>query len=667
MIYTVKMKNLKIIVTLVILTFLIAVLAAGWYWLESDKFEPIQQENNAPIKKEIKETVAESVAPPKTVPALQDELATPSTALTNFEWNIGTRQTYRYQLQTDLKVDIAATLKQDKNAPTQWQHIQTQFSGILNLRVFAKNHDRIQVGVQLSQVDYQLNQQKFELLTALLQTFFLVEMSPEGKPLYYHFPRYIDHSNQVFLKELIDNIQFSLNANPIAPNWTTQETHGSGGYEAKYQREAENKFKKQKVKYTYVTFQQSTTEKTEQLPIKLTGEVKHSESTAQLMKQVNWLYLLDGKEEAEFSTVSGTLAQIMAQVHLGFSRDAQDSNLGIWRAPDDFDAVIQQFATAQGDVSLSENVIKQLERDKLRQQYANVSVAQLIDAMKSTDAKNANSWQALRDYLAVYPQVALEIPNLLETADRDLANKIISVLEIVATPEAQQALSTIATHPSQEEAPQQRAVQAIIAFNFVEQPQPQVVETLKKLANSPDNERSDTALLAMGSVLEHTAGSIQVEVRDEINRRLENSAPEQKPTLLRAIGNSRDSSFLPKVTPYFADSSVDVRTAATEAVRKFQDAESLGYLLNALTQDADRQVRLSALDSLKQREDKLQALPKLKEQLLQETDPELKAKLIQFLGAQKANDSQIVDVLKQSLQQETDRDMKKHLYNEIYR
>lgn len=664
MVYTVQMKNLKIIVTLVVLTFLTALLAAGWYWLESSKLE---QENNAPISAPIqKETIVKSETQPKSAPVLQDELATPSTALTNFEWNIGTRQTYRYQLKTDLKVDIAATLKQDKNEPTQWQQIQTQLSGILNLRVFAKNHDRVQVGVQLSQVDYQLNQQKFELLTALLQTFFLVEMSPEGKPLYYHFPRYIDHSNQVFLKELIDNIQFSLSANPIDPNWMTQETHGSGSYEAKYQREAENKFKKQKVKYTYVTFQQPT-EKTEQLPIELTGDVKHSESTAQLMKQVNWLYLLDGKEDAEFNTASGTLAKITAQVHLGFSRDAQDSNLGIWRAPDDFDAVIQQFATAQGDVSLSENVIKQLERDKLRQQYANVSVSQLIDAMKNGSSKDSQSWQALRDYLAVYPQVALEIPNLLETADRDLANKIISVLEIVATPEAQQALSTIATHPSQEEAPQQRAVQAIIAFNFVEQPQPQVVETLKKLANSADNERSDTAVLAMGSVLEHTVGSIQVEVRDEINRRLENSTSEQQPTLLRAIGNSRDSSFLPKVTPYFAAPSVDVRAAATEAVRKFQDAESLGYLLNALTQDADRQVRLSALDSLKQREDKLQALPKLKEQLLQETDPELKAKLIQFLGAQKVNDAQIVDVLKQSLQQETDRDMKKHLYNEIYR
>jgi len=665
MVYTVQMKNLKIIVTLVVLTFLTALLAAGWYWLESSKLE---QENNAPISAPIpKETIAKSETQPKSAPVLQDELATPSTALTNFEWNIGTRQTYRYQLKTDLKVDIAATLKQDKNEPTQWQQIQTQLSGILNVRVFAKNHDRVQVGVQLSQVDYQLNQQKFELLTALLQTFFLVEMSPEGKPLYYHFPRYIDHSNQVFLKELIDNIQFSLSANPVDPNWTTQETHGSGNYEAKYQREAENKFKKQKVKYTYVTFQQPT-EKTEQLPIKLTGDVKHSESTAQLMKQVNWLYLLDGKEEAEFNTVSGTLARNMAQVHLGFSRDEQDPNLGIWRAPDDFDAVIQQFATAQGDVSLSENVIKQLERDKLRQQYANVSVSQLIDAMKNGSSKDSQSWQALRDYLSVYPQVALEIPNLLETADRDLANKIISVLEIVATPEAQQALSTIATHPSQEEAPQQRAVQAIIAFNFIEQPQPQVFETLKKLANSADNERSDTALLAMGSVLEHAGGSLgSLEVRDEINRRLENSTPEQQPTLLRAIGNSRDSSFLPKVTPYFAAPSVDVRAAATEAVRKFQDAESLGYLLNALTQDADRQVRLSALDSLKQREDKSQALPKVKEQLLQETDPELKAKLIQFLGVQKTNDPQIVDVLKQSLQQETDRDMKKHLYNEIYR
>lgn len=140
-----------------------------------------------------------------------------------------------------------------------------------------------------------------------------------------------------------------------------------------------------------------------------------------------------------------------------------------------------------------------------------------------------------------------------------------------------------------------------------------------------------------------------------------------KAILLRAVGNSGDASFLPDVEPYLTAEDSDTRAAATEAMRKFNDPTSLTHILTALTTDDHREVRLSALRSLQDREDNAQALSTLKEYLSKETDPELRVDLIQFLGKHKAEDPNIVDVLKQELPRESDREIKKQLCNEIYR
>jgi HEAT repeat protein len=651
-----------------------AVIGGGWYLFQSTRTPaPV-----APVVVTTPQLTAKTQPVAGAKPAVVavtkpvvDALATPTTTatptLTQFIWQANARQTYRYQSKVDLKIDTGATM-QTKSA---WQQINSQLSGILNVRVFDKHQDRIRLGVQLSAVDFNINGQTFPPLTTLFGTFFLVEMSPEGKPLQFNFPRYLNVANQLFVKEIVNSIQVVLPTQATATTWKTQEAHNTGDYQADYQRPTKGDIHKHKTDYLTVTLQQGGDQTA---PLRLTDKIKQSEFTARLATPQSWLQTLQGEEKIDFNLPTGKLAEMVSQIQLTLSDDPQDPNLGIWRAANDYDQVLQTFATAEGEVSVSQNILKQLEVDKLRQQYANTNLTTFVNTLTGIFGKGESIsadkiipyMQEIEQYLTVYPDAALEMPALLETLNpsETLAAYLIGALEHAGTSQAQQALSTIATNPKPEA--QSRAIQAIGSFNFIEHPESPVVTTLLQLADGDDSERANTALLAMGSVLKNSEGFQQAQVREELIQRLQDGKG-YPATLLRAVGNSGDGSLLPNVEPYLNAPQTEVRAAAVQALRSFKDPTSLNYLVNAITTDTHQEVRNSALQALARREDNAQAVNAMRTYLPQATDTELRTNLIKFLGEHKVDDPQIVETLRQQLTQEQDRDMRKNLYNAIHR
>lgn len=627
---------------------------------------PTSMELLEPIKKLTKPS--DQLATPTTIRL--DALATPSTTVDTlqFRWQPSARQTYLYKTNVYIKVDTGATLK----AKSAWQEVSNHLSGVLNVRVFDRHKDRIRVGVQLSNVDFKLNNQDFPLLTTLLGTFFLVEMSMEGKPLQFNFPRYIDPSNQLFIKEIVNSVQVVLPSSTTQTSWKTEENHNTGDYQAAYQRSSKGDILKHKVKYSTVNLQQND-QKANQL--KLTDKIEQSSFTAQVATQQSWLQSLKGEERIDFNMISGKLIEMSSQVELTLSKQPQDPNLGIWRAADDYDEVLSSFAEAKGDVSLSQNIIDQLESEKLREQFANTKISTLVnilmDKFGSNEKFDINElipyMQEIEKYLTVYPDAALEIPTLLENENlsQKLATHLIGALEQAGTPQAQKALGIIATNDKPEGG--QRAIQAITSFNFIEHPEPQTVNTLLDLAGSKNPERADTALLAMGSVLKNSMGVQRLQVREQLVQRLQTSA-ENRPILLKAIGNTGDEGLLPEIEPYVKDPQPYTRAAAMQAMRKFDDPTSLNYLIETATKDEHREVRGAALETLMQRQNNVPTIVKaLREYLPQETETELRSKIISFLGKHKADDPQIVDTLREQLKKESNRYIIKDIYNAIYR
>ena len=667
-----KLMRQPLIITLLLLS--LAVMGSAWYFFSvSDKMNPDD------VTTVIVPTPKPNSKPqPATVAKPADELASPTTTaatptLRQFIWQPNARQTYRYQSKVDLKIDTNAASK-DKAI---WQQINSQLSGILNVRVFDRYKDRIRLGFQLSAIHFDINGQNFPIMNTLFGAFFLVEMSPEGKPLQFNFPRYIGVTNQLFIKEIMNGIQVVLPTEATATAWKTQENHNTGDYRADYQRSspASEEVHKHKTDYMMVTLQQAGNNANSN-QLELTDKIKQSDFTAHLATAESWLKTLQGKEEIDFNLSTGKLAEMASQIQLTLSDDPQDPNLGIWRAANDYDQVLHAFATAEGDMSLSQDVIKQLELDKLRQQYANTNVTTLVNALMDTFGNkksiSANEiipqMQALKQYLTVYPDAALEMPALLDTLNpsQTLAAYLIGALEQAGTPQAQQALSTIATNPKPEA--QDRAVQAIGSLNFIEHPEPQVVTTLQQLADGDDPERADTALLAMGSVLHNSDAVQQAQLREQLIQRLrQQNGKGNTAVLLSAVGNSNDGSLLAEVEPYLNASQTEVRTAAVQALRGFNDPTSLNHLVNAITTDTNQEVRGSALQALAQREDNSQAVSAIRQHLPQETEAGLRTNIVRFLGEHKAHDPQIVETLQQQLTVEQDRQMRKDLYNAIHR
>ncbi len=653
-------------------------IAAGVYFFRTASV-PVSPSVTTAIPPPPKTTLPPKVQPPAptpttTVVATQlpaDELATPTTTVTKFLWQDDGRQTYRYQSHFDLKIDMGGGVPQPGKSPT-WQPVNSQLSGILNVRVFDQKHDRVRLGFQLSEAHLSMNGQTFPQLVALFQTFFLVEMSLEGKPLYFHFPRYVDPTNQLFVKEIVNSVQVILATEAAAPLWQTQETQNSGYYQATYQRKATNEIQKRKAHYLNVTLQQ-TNDKISSF--QLTAKIKESEWTARLATQHSWLQKLAGQEKIDFNTPTGKLVEMASQIQLTLSDDPQDPNLGIWQSANDYDEVLLAFANATGDVSLSQNVIKQLELEKLRQQYANTNLNSVVEViytkfgqMESISAKEIVPYiSVLEDYLTAYPEAALKLPTLLDNLNpgMTLSAYLIGALEHAGTPQAQQALLTIATNTKPEG--QKRAIQAITSFHFIAEPQPQVAPTLWQLAAGSDSEQVNTATLAIGSVIKNSTGIQQVEIREELLQRLQDSPEEQQAVLLGAVGNTQDGSLLTNVEPYLNSPHSDIRASAIGALRSFNDPVSLDHIVTAATSDHNQTVRRKALNALKNREDQSQAVSALREHLPQETETELRTDIIQFLGEHKAEDPKVVETLQQQLQQEQNREMRKDLYNAIYR
>lgn len=660
---------LAIVLLLVSLT---VIAVSGWWYLQPSPAPPKIEATPEVRVNPVPESVV--VKPPTAIqPVALDETATPTTTVipTEFQWQVGAAQTYRYQSQVNLKIDMGMALQ----ANSAWQTVNSQLSGILNMRIFDHKHDRVRIGFQLSSANFTVNRQVFPRLIALFETFFLVEMSKQGKPLYFHFPRYLNVTNQKFIQEIINSVQVVLPVNSTQA-WQTNETHNTGYYQARYQREPNNEVHKHKTDYLTITLQ-NVGNNNDSFNLSLTDQIHQSDFTARPAFQQSWLSTLTGHEKIDIHTSKGKLASLASQLQFTLSNDPKDPSLAIWQAPNNYDRVLKQFATATGDPTLSQDVVAQSKLDALREHYANTDLTTLVNSIDSLfpepdlikAADIVPHIQKLEELLTAYPDQALEMPALLDTLNpsQKLSAYLIGVLEQVGTPQAQQALSTIALNPEPEPAVQNRAVQAIMSFNFIKEPEPQVTETLWQLADSDNTERADTALLAIGSVMSHADSEQYDQVRDALSERLQQSTPAEQPILLKAIGNSGDASFLPEVEPYLTADKSRVRAAAVQAMRGFEDPQVLDHLVNAITTDSHRDVRRAALNALQEREDQSQAVSPLKDYFPQETEYQLQKKLIQFLGQHKQEDPEIIKVLQQQLQQEQDREVKKLLYTEIYR
>ena len=139
-------------------------------------------------------------------------------------WENGARQMYEFNFLNDVTYSMPSG-----EMPGGRQVI----SGVLNIRIFAAGKNSIKMGIQMSPVKVTAGGESIAALEKLLSTFFLAELSPDGRFIRYHFDPRISNEDGKIVAGIVQSFQFMVN--PGSPSeWSGRETDGIGEYLSGY-------------------------------------------------------------------------------------------------------------------------------------------------------------------------------------------------------------------------------------------------------------------------------------------------------------------------------------------------------------------------------------------------------------------------------------------------
>ena len=582
-----------------------------------------------------------------------------------FRWDANARQTYRYNLNVDIKINTEVA-----DDAKNWQHIQLDLQGILNMRLFRQEGDLVHIGFQLSSLQITQGGQRIPIMETLYQTFFMASFTLEGKPVEFYLPNYMQPAERIPLTEIINSVQIVLPpTDKIRPTeWKTEEIHGTGHYQASYSLQ-KGIIHKQKIAYTKIT---PLTQKTS---FQLNGKVISSSWQATLSSKQAWLNSVTGEEKLKIATKHNKISEAIYRASLKISNDPQNPNLDIWQANNDPKKVIQALAdmkTLQTDTAWEQ--MKQLQ---LREKYAHFQLGNItsqLDKLNVDDVPLVDKIDYINDlenYLSAYPEATTELVALLKTEVYSAAtvSTLVHVLGIVGHTEAQQALATLMIEGSTTN--KSVMEQAIITSGIsIQQPEALLVDALwQKVHDS--SEHTGTTLLALGTSSYHLGENgdeySATQVRDDLITFLQNDANTGKTVVLKALANTGSTEIFEAIEPYLAAEKSRVRAAAHQVLGSFEDDTSRAILLDTIASDKSATVRKEALRAITKRIDKdePEVITSLGQTLAKEPDKRLRKEMVRFLGEHSSN-PEVETILQQQLKQEESRNIKKEIYRALH-
>lgn len=616
-------------------------------------------------KKNVSETKKDSLA--KT--SVKEKQA----PVSSFVWRDNARQIYHYYLTANVNINTAVV--QDT---AEWLNAQLDLTGLLNMRVFGRDGDKIYVGFQLSNLKTEQNKQRLPILENLYQRFFVAIFNPQGEILGFHFPAYMTaEADQNSMMEVIRSIQFVFPKNDdntkSVDKWETHEVNSTGTYLAEYQRKSDI-FYKQKKLYTEVSPQ---TQKDWQ-GLKISAEIINSESHANISPQKSWLLTFKGDDTFKMNTGFGKLAKVIHKVELDLDDEiATDPTLDIWSASNDYTKVLLALANMK-TMPLPAGWAE-LEKAKLREELANVSLENLVNELhQSLDATTnlhtqLDYIQSIRQYLEAYPERSYELAALLKDKplDANTTSAVIHALTNVGHFEAQQVLAELIVEGSTVN--KDVMEQAIIASGTLNNPDPLISEALWVNVKTSDA-HLDTALLALGSNSYHfneqgnyaSAEQLQTDLSLYLQT---NDTVFGKTLALKALNNAGDKEIFDIVTPYLTEESSHIRAAAHQVLGNLDDVQSQEILIKSLAEDKSSNVRRTALQSLRRRPDQHDdaVIAPMATILEKESDVRIQTDIIEFLGEQRPYHPNAEVILKEQLQKDLPREVRKQVYTALYR
>jgi HEAT repeat protein len=430
-------------------------------------------------------------------------------------------------------------------------------------------------------------------MVATLQQPFYVTYNRQGAALSIHFERDVGPIAQNFLRSLVGTTQF------VAPGdarrtWEAQELDSTGQYVARYQRQdGERRFAKTKERYLRLATPEGLQAVSPMMRVEPSADVSLA------LGPEGWLTELEGRER-----MTATFEQGLPPVHgegtVSLKRTSMRNVPLLIGALDARRAQLARTSLAQQVVGPSD------PKQGLKQLVAGARFKDLMQELrtlppdaKDRGARTAHLMNRMSALFELEPETARQVPAMLRgVKDRDLYSPTLGALSSASTPEAVQALATVATDTQM---PMESRVNAAAVLGMAESPTPEGTQALRDLSRSPNEDLSSTATLALGNVARHSGGA-DGSGADPLLRELQERAraaptPEARSLWIRSLANSADARIVPFLEECLRDPLPLIRQSALEALRLVPSPRADQLIAESLAKDAVPDVRRAAIFS----------------------------------------------------------------------
>lgn len=448
---------------------------------------------------------------------------------------------------------------------------------ILNMRILEKEKGQIWSAFQLSLFDLRgtgTSNEVTEALKPYYESMFLVKHDSSWIVKEMYFPGKIENFSG--LKQIIYLLEV-INLNKRG--YRLKQLDSLGQYEAFYKKNSEiiRKQKKQ-----YIT--------NSNIGGNYTVKVKKYHLNATIDRVGNWLKALKINEHLTLSNQDiGIRIDNKNTIELNKIKEGDiNKSLDIWLEKRTVTEILKDFKILQKNDT---DILKRLSEKQARKDFRQKQID--LDMLAIDIRTNLHK---IKDFIKVFPEQTFKLEEFIQNANDADSMKLIAVLSLVGTPQAQKLLidlasDSISTHTNQ--------IRSVIALGSIESPTIETVDALEELSNARGDEleidRSNTALLALSSHANNT--DYRKNIIEYVSSAYYNtSSLSRKKNALLAMQNAGAENFLQEIGQSLESKSTKERRFALEALATIKDKELRARLL---TQQLERQENSSLKELIK--------------------------------------------------------------------
>jgi len=496
--------------------------------------------------------------------------ATPANQATlSIQWHPGTAQQYRVLSESSMQMQGTV-----KGASSLRVHLQ----GLLDTLILETGTDQALVGMQLSSAELKINDTMDTETNRALGIPFRVRFAVNGMPLAFEFPAEVSQQNRSILENLVRTFQVSLKR---GESWVTQESNGSGTYEAAYRRSGPNSFEKSKRRFN-----------TTAAGMVSWSEVSSTE-TFNIESDRDWITAMDVVESMSSEGQGGPAMKVSNHATLKLQPDVQ---VALTARRWDFDAA----AATIDDRALIKDTVPDMTAEQARKQ-----ILATVPELDATTQGRLALVHRLRDLLRVdtsLPALILELLKTQELSDRTHADLYLA-LEQAGTDSAQTALANVITDSSWS---LKDGMRAIVAMGGLKQPTAESISTLwdtaRNYAGGERQRMARSATFALGSIGNnmHKADDPKyASLRsDLLSYALGSDDVATRSDYITALGNTQDTTLANEVVVLLDDTEPAVRRAAALSLGSLGTDQVADQLVSHYSKEHNGYVRGAIAESL---------------------------------------------------------------------